>query len=96
MQPSSDSAATNNGNSSNSFSDDSSYFSDNSEQSRTSKCTRISKHVSCPASSKVQLYDHSKHQRKMYEKPVGVVEKIHLWNEVCSCQQNITNKNNKH
>ena len=81
VQPSSDSTATNNGNSSNSFSDDSSYFSDNSEQSRTSKCTRISKHVSCPASSKVQLYDHNKHQRNMYEKPVGVVEKIHLWNE---------------
>ncbi|XP_076236092.1 uncharacterized protein LOC143180326 isoform X2 [Calliopsis andreniformis] len=78
VHQSSDSATTSNGDSSNLFSDDSSYFSDNGEQF---KHTRTSKHVKCPGSSKVQLYDHSKHHSKTYEKPVDAVEKIHTWNE---------------
>ncbi|XP_034190698.1 uncharacterized protein LOC117608993 [Osmia lignaria lignaria] len=61
-----------------SFSDDSSYFSDNNEQSTK---TRTSKYIKCPAAAKVQLYDHSKHQSNTYDKPVGVVEKIHTWSE---------------
>ncbi|XP_012145894.2 uncharacterized protein LOC100876209 isoform X1 [Megachile rotundata] len=61
-----------------SFSDDSSYFSDNNEQHAKLK-TPI--YVKCPATDKVKLYDHSKRQSNVYDKPIGVVEKIHTWNE---------------
>ncbi|CAD1479350.1 unnamed protein product [Heterotrigona itama] len=63
-----------------SFSDDSSYFSDSSEQYVT-KETKTPKYVKCPATDKVQLYDHKKHHSNVYDQPAGVVEKIHTWNE---------------
>lgn len=63
---------------SSSFSDDSLYLADNGAQY---KCIRAPKYVSCPTNDKVQLYDHRKHQSNMYNKPVGVVEKIQAWNE---------------
>ncbi|KOC69169.1 hypothetical protein WH47_07620, partial [Habropoda laboriosa] len=69
-----------NSDSSNSFSDDSSYFSDSGEQYMNKEIKTI-KYVKCPATYKVQLYDHSKHQSNMYNQPVGAVEKIHAWNE---------------
>ncbi|XP_053995693.1 uncharacterized protein LOC128885615 isoform X1 [Hylaeus anthracinus] len=59
-------------------SDDSPYSADADAQS---VCVKPQKYVSCSANDKVQLYDHSKHQYNMYNKPVGVVEKIHVWNE---------------
>ncbi|XP_026673693.1 uncharacterized protein LOC108630195 isoform X2 [Ceratina calcarata] len=64
--------------SSSSFSDDSSYFSDSGEQFREINQPR---YVKCPGSDKVQVYDHNRHQKKVYDQPVGVVEKIQTWNE---------------
>lgn len=64
--------------SSSSFSDDSSYFSDSGEQFREINQPR---YVKCPGSDKVQLYDHNRHQKNVYDHPVGVVEKIQTWNE---------------
>lgn len=66
------------------------YLADNGAQY---KCIRAPKYVSCPTNDKVQLYDHRKHQSNMYNKPVGVVEKIQAWNEVCNCQHRIINNN---
>ncbi|OAD55579.1 hypothetical protein WN48_04455 [Eufriesea mexicana] len=66
--------------SSNLFSDDSSYFSDSGEQ-YINKEMKATKYVKCPATDRVQLYDHNKHQHNIYDQPVGVVEKIHIWNE---------------
>ncbi|KOX67364.1 hypothetical protein WN51_08271 [Melipona quadrifasciata] len=63
-----------------SFSDDSSYFSDSSEQ-YVNKEIKTPKYVKCPATDKVQLYDHKKHHSNVYDQPAGVVEKIHTWNE---------------
>ncbi|CAK9805686.1 hypothetical protein ANTPLA_LOCUS4624 [Anthophora plagiata] len=69
-----------NSDTSNSFSDDSSYFSDSGEQ-YMNKEIKTTKYVKCPATDKVHLYDHSKHQSNMYNQPIGAVEKIHAWDE---------------
>ncbi|XP_043513598.1 uncharacterized protein LOC122530580 isoform X1 [Frieseomelitta varia] len=69
-----------NSDSPNSFSDDSSYFSDSSEQ-YINKEIKTPKYIKCPATDKVQLYDHKKHHSNVYDQPAGVVEKIHTWDE---------------
>lgn len=74
--------------SSSSFSDDSSYFSDSGEQN-ISKEIKTTKYIKCPANDKVQLYDHNKRFNNVYDQPVGVVEKISTWNEVCRNNLNI-------
>ncbi|XP_076652108.1 uncharacterized protein LOC143358669 isoform X2 [Halictus rubicundus] len=78
-QPTSASTSNSQSDSSSSLSDDCSCLPPNNEQS---KCIRTPKQkVNSSANDKVQLYDHSKHQSNVYNKPVGVVEKIHAWNE---------------
>ncbi|XP_029168304.1 uncharacterized protein LOC114938483 [Nylanderia fulva] len=62
-------------NSSNSISDDSSYFSDVTEQI----CYKAPKTSS--TESKVRLYDHTMHQRNVYNRPPGIVERIDIGNE---------------
>ncbi|KAG7208816.1 hypothetical protein KM043_015006 [Ampulex compressa] len=64
--------------SSTSISDDSSYFSDGVEHSR---CIKTPKPHTSLTGSKVQLYDHSTRQRNVYDRPLGVVEKMDLRNE---------------
>ncbi|XP_078043075.1 uncharacterized protein LOC144473247 isoform X2 [Augochlora pura] len=47
-----------------------------------SKCIKTPKQKDISsANDKIQLYDHSNHQSRVYNKPVGVVEKIHAWTE---------------
>ncbi|KZC07288.1 hypothetical protein WN55_07699 [Dufourea novaeangliae] len=79
VQLNSNSSCGSQSDSTSSLSDDSSDLPATGEQS---KCTRTPKQsVHSPAKDKVQLYDHSTHQRNVYSKPVGVVEKIHAWTE---------------
>nr|XP_033327469.1 uncharacterized protein LOC117221021 isoform X1 [Megalopta genalis] len=71
--------STSQSDSSGSISDDCSCLPTTTEQS---KCIKTPKQkVISSANDKVQLYDHSKHQSNVYNKPVGVVEKIHAWTE---------------
>lgn len=66
-------------NSSSSVSDDSSYFSDSAEQNTCNK-------ILTPAlltNSKVHLYDHSTRQKNVYDRPLGMVERIDTRSEVC-------------
>ncbi|XP_070160342.1 serine-rich adhesin for platelets [Polyergus mexicanus] len=62
--------------SSNSTSDDSSYFSEITEQITCNKTPKTSS-----TESKVQLYDHNMHQRNVYRRPSGIVERIDSGNE---------------
>ncbi|XP_076633661.1 uncharacterized protein LOC143347906 [Colletes latitarsis] len=71
VQSTSNSIINGSSDSSSSFSEDSSFVPDTIH----SKCIRQS------VNDKVQMYDHSKHHCNTYNKPVGVVEKIHVWNE---------------
>lgn len=64
-----------------SLSDDSSYFSDVCEQST---CIRTPKHHTSFRDSKVQLYDHTTRQRNNYNRPLDVVERLDIRNEVCT------------
>lgn len=66
--------------SSSSISDDSSYFSDATEQVTCNKTPRM---TSLKAGSKVRLYDHNTRQRNVYDRPLGMVERIDIGNEVC-------------
>ncbi|XP_076300333.1 uncharacterized protein LOC143218775 [Lasioglossum baleicum] len=79
VQPASASTSSSESDSSSSLSNNCSCLPTNTEQS---KCIRTPKQkVNSSANDKVQLYDHSKHQSNVYNKPVGVVEKIHAWTE---------------
>lgn len=65
--------------SSSSISDDSSYFSDSAEQVICNKTPRM-----VPSTDrKVRLYDHDTRQRKVYDRPLGMVERVDIENEVC-------------
>ncbi|EZA56282.1 hypothetical protein DMN91_010139 [Ooceraea biroi] len=76
-QDTSDSTSSISSSSSSSVSDDSSYFSDNTEQitcSRTPRAVPLTE-------SKVRLYDYTSRQRNVYNRPLGIVEKIDIRNE---------------
>ncbi|XP_031829761.1 uncharacterized protein LOC116425769 isoform X2 [Nomia melanderi] len=79
VQSTSGSNSSNQSDTSSSLSDDCSCLPTSTMQS---KCTKPPKpRINSVANDKVQLYDHSKHQSNVYNKPVGVVEKIHAWTE---------------
>jgi len=62
-----------------SVSDDSSYFSDSTEQITYNRTPRT-----IPVTdNKVRLYDYSSRQRNVYNRPLGIVERIDVGNEVC-------------
>ncbi|XP_058795681.1 uncharacterized protein LOC131666786 isoform X2 [Phymastichus coffea] len=61
--------------SSSTISDDSSYFSDNAKSVK-----KTPRHPTSPASSKISMYDHKTRQRKEYERPPGLVERINVKN----------------
>lgn len=63
--------------SSNSTSDDSSYFSDVTEQITCNKTPK----TSSLTENKVRLYDHNMHQRNVYSRPPGMVERIDIGSE---------------
>ncbi|KAJ8679772.1 hypothetical protein QAD02_015559 [Eretmocerus hayati] len=65
--------------SSSSISEDSSYFSDN--QSKTETTKKTSKTHTSPVSSKITMYDYGTRQKKAYDRPSGLVERINVENQ---------------